>query len=470
MQKYSDLAIDLKTNGSLLSLPFFFDEVFSESVKTFEGKFIPGTHFREWCARLQNYLRTATKSARLHGKTLTVYAKIMWHLFRLSKRRFEILLLGYKEDAAAYHLKKVNDYIRVNSFFKDFKKIGTAETIVHYAYGNKEFIVEPAGILSFKRGRHPDIVICDDILKDPENLLNISQIIKINETFKKEVYSLPKKDGGELHVFGTPQDPQDLFAQLEKDKLFDARDYPAILNEALKTILWPEGFTYEYLMQLLESLGIRVFGAEYMCRPARSAKSYIDAEKLGLRINKTLVNLDYRINRQTQYDVYAGHDIGKAVHPSHLSIFEKVGDKMIQLHQHFFDHVDYIDQVAYLNEAIKNFKVTKLLYDNTRGEFMSQEEEGKLASEMMGMVLSSKNRFAAASAFQSAISKTQNKENKSTISEIELLNDDRQTRQILNCDEDLQSVSSADGHGDSFWSIVLAIKAANMPIPGVIIL
>jgi len=44
-----------------------------------------------------------------------------------------------------------------------------------------------------------------------------------------------------------------------------------------------------------------------------------------------------------------------------------------------------------------------------------------------------------------------------------LLPDDRQRRQILNVDNDLQSVASHEGHGDAFYSNALAIKAAEGP-------
>lgn len=389
---------------------------------------------------------------------MVIRAYIMWRLFKLDVRYLEFLWLAYKQDLAEYHLRKVNDYILVNPYFQEFKKVGLAEGTVHFKKGRKELIVEPAGILSFKRGRHPDIVICDDILKDPENQLNISQVLKITEVFHNEVASLPK-EGGELHVFGTPQDERDVFYDVEHDQSFDAREYPA-MNEATRKVLWPQGFSYERLIEILNSIQRRAFNREYMCKPSRSTRSYVDADNLGKRINRNLINHDHRIFRQTENDVYAGFDIGKVIHPSHLAVFEKIGNKLIQIHSKWFDHVDYIDQIDYLKEVIKNFKVNELVYDNTRGEFTIYEEEGRLPAEMTAVSLSSKMRFSAASALQSAVNR----------GEVELLDDDRQTRQILNCDEDLQSVETKDGHGDSFWSVGLGIKAANLPQPNILIL
>lgn len=40
---------------------------------------------------------------------------------------------------------------------------------------------------------------------------------------------------------------------------------------------------------------------------------------------------------------------------------------------------------------------------------------------------------------------------------LELINDTRQTDQILAVTSDLQAFESVDGHGDSFWSNALAL-------------
>ena len=41
--------------------------------------------------------------------------------------------------------------------------------------------------------------------------------------------------------------------------------------------------------------------------------------------------------------------------------------------------------------------------------------------------------------------------------EVELLNDRRMLDQILVVDNDLQALETPEGHGDSFWSIALAL-------------
>ena len=75
-------------------------------------------------------------------------------------------------------------------YFGSFDDLTKAEGILKYGHHDNVFICEPAGSLSFKRGRHPEGMICDDILKDPEVKLDISQLQKITKTFTSLI---PKK-------------------------------------------------------------------------------------------------------------------------------------------------------------------------------------------------------------------------------------------------------------------------------------
>ena len=69
---------------------------------------------------------------------------------------------------------------------------------------------------------------------------------------------------------------------------------------------------------------------------------------------------------------------------------------------------------------------------------------------MEGVNFTQKKKFEIAAQFEKAV------KNKKIV----LLADDRQKRQILNCDNDLKSMDTPEGHGDSFWSNALAIDAA----------
>ena len=64
--------------------------------------------------------------------------------------------------------------------------------------------------------------------------------------------------------------------------------------------------------------------------------------------------------------LFAGFDVGKKRHPSHLVIFKKEGSQLIQIHQSWLDGWSYSDQIQYLNDAAENFPISKGYIDNTR--------------------------------------------------------------------------------------------------------
>ena len=60
----------------------FFKFIFSDSIRAIEGTFIDGEHFRRWCYELQQNEKTSKKSARFHGKSILLYAWIMWLMWK----------------------------------------------------------------------------------------------------------------------------------------------------------------------------------------------------------------------------------------------------------------------------------------------------------------------------------------------------------------------------------------------------
>ncbi len=426
---------------------FFFTMAFSVSILRVEGEFLSSDHFKEWCERLQKGTRTATISARFHLKTTVALGYLAWKLFRLEKDYNEFEFMSYKQELAEYHLKKLKRYIRaLPELYCDYRDLTDAEAVIRYAKDGKEFICEPSGILSFNRGRHPDEMICDDILRDPEVHLDISQLKKIEKAFFEEIEQMPKY---RLHLFGTPQDSSDLFSALARKTAYDLRRYPAIVNHHTRSVLWEKKFPYEKLLQIRETIGEKAFNKEFMCRPVRSEESFFKEEILDKVIKSRLKN--YRLGRchlaLNEY-TYAGFDIGKKTHPSHLAIFgvDRQG-RLAQVHSHWFDNVDYVKQIAYCKQAIKTFNIQRLFYDDTRAEFEGFKEQGDLPAEMRGIVFTAKRKFEMASAFDRLVSQ----------GKILLLPEERQKRQLLNVDNNLKAVETDEGHGDCFYSICLAI-------------
>ena len=358
--------------------------------------------------------------------------------------------MSYTSESAAYHTKRIKRYIDVlPELFGGYQNLTESESILYYrSLDNKFFWCEPTGILTFQRGKHPNGIICDDVLKDPQVRLDISQLEKITKTFFEEVEQMPKE---ELHLVGTPQDQEDLLSQLETKPGYNCKRYDAIVDSDKHITLWPGLFSWDELEKRKKLIGEKAFMKEFRCRPVRGVEGFISLDEYNKIVNPNLVNYEISVVPQIEpnEDVYAGFDIGKKTHPSHLSVFVIRNGKAIQIHHKFMDGWNYTDQLAYLGQAIEVFKINELHYDDTRAEFEECRERGELPSEMKGVAFTSKTKFAMTTELDKTV----------TNAEIELIADDRQKRQILSVDCDLEAPETQEGHGDAFFSLCLAVDA-----------
>lgn len=435
---------EIGSNG----FPKFFFREFAEAVERVEKVFLVGAHLLEWCLIVEGHKRTAIKSARYHLKTTVAIAWLMYVLKNLEKPYTEWLYLGYKENLSGYHLKTAKRYIEaIPGVYKGYRDLTNAESIMNYADPEgRKFICEPEGIVSFKRGRHPDGIIADDILKDPQSkAMDLTQLQKVERAYLEEVESMPKD---RIHLFGTAQDDADLFSKVFAMDSYYAKEYPAILNLQSKKVLWRQKYPFDELMRIKGNIGDKAFNKEFMCRPVRSEERYISMEKLDKMICPKLKNFNInRLPRLKDY-TYGGFDVGKKTHPSHLSILGVTRKKkLIQVCSKWMDGWDYIDQIEWLKQAIKGFGMSKLVYDNTRAEFDSFEEKGELPGEMEGIPFTAKSKYTMATEMDKEI----------TQDNVLLIDEGRQKRQMLLVDNDLKALETDEGHGDCFFSLMLAI-------------
>lgn len=425
-----------------------------------EGRFVGGTWLNRFCQRLQKVLRTCTGAARKHGKTTVLLGFVAWLLFRCDVAEgkvVEYLYIMYSDELACEKVKRAKQYIQVNPYFSHIKDLKpTADTLMEYYVNGHVFSLKPAGVMSFARGKHPDGVICDDILRDPTQKLEVLQIEKITQIFQAVITSLPK-EGGFLHVSGTSQDKTDIFHKLEKLPGWDWEWNTAFPDGRKKPPLWPEMFTAERLRDIeINETGKKNFKKEYMLEDVRSLDSYIEEHDYDMAVDIQLINFGIISKSKEDYEfeeTVGGLDIGKHRHPSHLAVFEVVMQKnveyLVQVHSCWFDHVDYTDQVEHCDQAIQRFGMVALFYDNTRGEFEGFDEKGELPAEMQGVKASGGMNVHLAIETEKMFGQKR----------IFLLNDGRQKRQTLSVDNNLKAPESEDGHGDSFWSIAHAVNA-----------
>ena len=454
------------------SFPYFIENVFPLSFNHWdgnedgtwnnppEGAWVPAPHIKRWAYELQTNNLTARLCARKHLKSTTFYAYVMWKLFRCQKFGFECLYLSYNETMASYHTGNIKQLIKRNIFFDDVYDLTHAETHLAYSWdvlGKIKFVVTPAGIGGFKRGRHPRMVIADDILADPKNPLNLTVINTITKVFFEDVMSLPQ-EGGECHLGGTPQDDNDVFFQIKKrgrvktessDGFFWSKE-PAILNWKDKKVVWPNLFSFERLMEIQDEILEKSFNKEYQCSPIRSEDAFFKRAQLEKVSNET--ELYTQLN--TQNTVLAGWDLGKKRHPSHFSVFEIVGNKAIQRYQVFWDGVDYSIQLGRVKRLKERLMIDIVGYDNTRGEFEVDSERGDLPYWMEPIHFSRKMNQAMAKCLEEKVGHN----------EISLINDQRQIDVMLQVDNDLHAVETDQGHGDSFWSNAIAMYLTDEPV------
>lgn len=426
---------------------FFVVHVFSASF----DKFVDGQYIRDVAKHLADNNFTMDVTGRDHFKSTRLYADIMWALLHDAETGFEGHYFSYTKDLASYHLAKIKEMVANNPYYTgitDLKK--QADGVLGYSWnGGAKMTVKPAGLLTFKRGIHANRIYIDDALRDPENKMKPTVILKINRVMKAEVLSMVNK-GGICRIVGTPQTPEDFFFDPLMQERFNTWITPAIQDEPNKIALWPEWKTYQDLMDLRNLLGDKIFNAEYMASPVYSEDSYLQKPKLMPLVREE--NYRYQIHESLKHEiVVAGFDIGKKVHPSHLAVFvrKQVGDKITyrQIFTKWMDGWDYRAQLEYLVEAINCFNISILRYDNTRGEFEGFGEQNMLPHAMKPVVFNAKNQTSIAAHMGSVVDR----------GDITFVNDARQTSQILAVNNDLDAMSGPEGHGDSFWSVGMAI-------------
>jgi len=430
------------------SFSSFVFEIYSRS---FENKFIGGKYLDDVCNFLESSKKTIRIAPRNHFKSSSLYAYFMYHLFTTRDSNLECHYFSYKDSMAAYHIKKIRSLIDNNEYFdgiRDCKQ--NAEGVLKYTWDNGHYVtLTPHGILGFVRGLHGDMFFVDDPFQDPEDImkLNINTINKINERFVTNIMSMPDPISGELHVVGTPQTHDDFFFNKDITRRFNVQITPAIVSLPEKIVLWEEWMNWEEHVAKRAEMGERVYNQEYLCSPTHSEYSYFKRDVLSMCVNNMLT---VEKSWNTRNDMILGWDIGKKAHPSHIVVFEKAGDRLIERYQIFMDEVDYTQQLNHVKSLWERFGITKGYYDDTRGELESFKEQEKLPYSLRGITFSQKSKFEMAAAFEKYVENQR----------IELIPDRRQFEQILLVDSDLNADETPSGHGDSFWSIALACKCA----------
>ena len=387
---------------------------------------------------------------RAHFKsTILGHAFSIWRSLKIQGST-NILYLSYSDTMAKYHISEINKEVNRNPLLKDMmtNRAPKADFTFRYDTGNGGSAeILHGGLFSFKRGMHVNgALIADDILKDPESPLAMGQMNKIEDHFLTESLFIPNQ-GVPVVIVGTPMMPGDLLTVLEKDDRFVTRKLPALDPEPDRRVLMPELYSEEWLLEQQKAKP-KSFASEFLLQPHFNTEAYFDSEDIEKCEHNNLKSLSSMVkhNFEDEVDVFAGFDVGKKRHPSHLVVFRRDGETVTQIHQSWLDGWDYSDQIEYLNEAAENFGITKGYIDNTRGEL---EDRGlNRVWYPLAFTLKSKNNMAHI--FEQYVHS----------GNLQLIRDHRQREQILSVNNELKAPETPMGHGDAFFSIAMALQAA----------
>ena len=388
---------------------------------------------------------------RFHFKsTVLGHAFSVWRLLT-APRDCSVLYLSYADHMARYHIQEINKAVARNPVLTDLmvNRNPKADFSARFFINKKPMEIMHGGLFSFKRGMHVNgALIADDVLRDPENPLNMGQITKVEDHFMTESLFIPLK-GVPVIVLGTPMMPGDLLSKLQEDTRFKSRVLPALDPVPERRVLMPELYDEEWLLEQ-QAARPKSFASEFMLIPHFSTEAYFDEEditKCEYDVLRSAPATKEFTDIETGDQLFGGFDVGKKRHPSHLVIFRKRGEKVEQVHQSFLEGWSYSDQIEYLNEVAENFNLSLGYVDNTRGEL----EDRGLDHRWLSMTFTKKSKNTMAHIFEQFIHS----------GNLKLIKDERQKQQILSVSNELKAPDTPMGHGDAFFSIAMALQAAH---------
>ena len=425
----------------------------------------------DWAGLAQIHSRLCVMSPRGHLKsTILNQAFSFWQLFKANEF-VDGITFGFKEDRAWDHLKLTKRLIRRNPYTRFWRDVNPRSPGIHYICGfgdghEWEGLVDAAGIFSAQRGRHPRFVICDDILPSLADQADSTVLRRIDVIFNQVIASLPEIDLP-LIVVGTPQSYEDTLFKLYQNPEYYWGRFPAETriftgDTQDHSTLWPEKYDWKRLKRVERSVRQTAYQVEYLLIPFLAANAFIPQEALEMCVDSSLepYQLDKPFNNPHHLPVYLGMDVGRDIHPSHLSVGIEMPDRtLVQIHQIFLDGTPYDQQAKYVNLIYKHFGVNRGYYDATRAEL----DDRGMNKRIKPMKITKQKKGRIALILEKRIYAGADEPG------IIFLQDSRQLKSMVAVDKRLDATSTDGGHGDAFWSNALMCTAAEEG-PGVVFL
>lgn len=234
-------------------------------------------HHHQWWGRLKTGQDVCEMAPRDHGKSQSlVRAYGIWKA-KYDPWCKEVLILGADLPSAIENLDKIKEMMRGRPSLSYLVPTSRSDGVnsrseVRLTNGK---VLKAKGIGSPLRGRHPQLILMDDVLNEknsdsPENREDMRQ------HFWEVVY--PMKDKGtqtvrskgfksQIVIVGTAQARDDLYHILQASNSFLGEKMKAIIDEENQLVLWPQRYSYEDLNRTRESMGSLFFAKEYQNEP-----------------------------------------------------------------------------------------------------------------------------------------------------------------------------------------------------------
>jgi len=230
------------------SFPYFCREVLGMT-------WVP--HHNEWDDLIDKEKRILVECARSHGKSWFFSKAYPIWLIYSRKKPVEIIDISYSEDQAKDLLRKINDEIMHNQYLASMRpRKSQIWQALNLTFVDGSYI-RGEGFGSSIRGAHPDYIIVDDPLKDRGGMSPEEQA----DFFNGALSGMAKRDT-KIIVVGTPLDAGDLLEQLETNKGYIFKAYPALNDKS--EALFPYLFTSDELKQREVEIGSLAFAREWL--------------------------------------------------------------------------------------------------------------------------------------------------------------------------------------------------------------
>ena len=237
-----------------------------------------GQHHKTWNKHLHDPENDVVEMApRDHGKSMSLArAYPIWKL-KYDDWVKEVYILGPDQDSAVENLDKLKQMMEAIPSLRELIPTNRSDgfnsrTEVRLRNGK---IIRAKGWLSPLRGRHPQLIILDDVLNENNSMTPEHRVQTLNY-FNQVVVPMKAKPMGkerlagyrsQIVIVGTAQHKEDMYHALLKTPGYTGVKLKAIISHENEEVLWPERYTYEDLIKIRVKIGPLTFSREYQNEP-----------------------------------------------------------------------------------------------------------------------------------------------------------------------------------------------------------